>query len=140
VSWHAEAACAGLTSLFFREVKPSQQPAHNRQLKAICATCPVHRECLDEAVLNREEFYIWGGLTPTERRQRHRGGRSAYHVAIDERRNLAADIARKANAEGVNSRLAVAEALGISRQRSYRLLDCMEKAGYDLGEPAERAS
>jgi hypothetical protein len=34
---------------------------HGRQAKAVCATCPVWRECLEGAVERREEHGIWGG-------------------------------------------------------------------------------
>ena len=36
--------------------------------KAICAQCPVKRDCLDYAVAIREPHGIWGGLNELERR------------------------------------------------------------------------
>ena len=39
-----------------------------RQAKAVCATCPVHKECLDFALRIREPHGIWGGLNEIERR------------------------------------------------------------------------
>jgi len=36
--------------------------------KAICRTCPVLAECLAEALDNRTEFGVWGGMTERERR------------------------------------------------------------------------
>ena len=39
-----------------------------RQAKAICMTCPVRQECLDYAVDSREDWGIWGGATPNQRR------------------------------------------------------------------------
>lgn len=35
--------------------------------KALCATCPVRRECLEYANDNDEREGIWGGMTTTER-------------------------------------------------------------------------
>ncbi|HYZ53175.1 MAG TPA: WhiB family transcriptional regulator [Streptosporangiaceae bacterium] len=36
--------------------------------KAVCAGCPVARECLDWALRMGEAAGIWGGTTPEERR------------------------------------------------------------------------
>ena len=38
------------------------------EAKEICAVCPIKSECLDYA-LTYEEYGIWGGATPSERRQ-----------------------------------------------------------------------
>lgn len=34
----------------------------------ICAQCPVRRECLESALDNNEQFGIWGGFSPNERK------------------------------------------------------------------------
>ena len=36
--------------------------------KAICKGCPVLAECLADALDNRTEFGVWGGMTERERR------------------------------------------------------------------------
>lgn len=36
--------------------------------RRICAACPVRDECLDVALDRGEDFGMWGGLTPAERR------------------------------------------------------------------------
>jgi WhiB family redox-sensing transcriptional regulator len=36
--------------------------------KAICQRCPVIAECLADALDNRMEFGVWGGMTERERR------------------------------------------------------------------------
>lgn len=36
--------------------------------KAICKGCPVVAQCLAEALDNRTEFGVWGGMTERERR------------------------------------------------------------------------
>ena len=41
--------------------------AQNRA-KAICMGCPVRTECLADALDNRVEFGVWGGMTERERR------------------------------------------------------------------------
>ncbi len=41
--------------------------AQNRA-KAVCQGCPVRTECLADALDNRVEFGVWGGMTERERR------------------------------------------------------------------------
>jgi WhiB family redox-sensing transcriptional regulator len=37
--------------------------------KSICKGCPVKRECLEYALVNRERDGVWGGLGERERRR-----------------------------------------------------------------------
>ncbi|MDA8313056.1 MAG: WhiB family transcriptional regulator [Actinomycetota bacterium] len=63
-SWRRRAACRGLDpALFFPEIGESAAAP-----KAVCAQCPVSRECLDFALVNAETEGIWGGTTPRARR------------------------------------------------------------------------
>ncbi len=41
--------------------------AQNRA-KIVCQACPVRTECLSDALDNRVEFGVWGGMTERERR------------------------------------------------------------------------
>lgn len=61
--WVARGACltADPDSLFVRGA--AQQSA-----KTVCQRCPVIAECLAEALDNRTEFGVWGGMTERERR------------------------------------------------------------------------
>jgi len=61
--WAIEAACRTTDpdSLFV------QGAAQNRA-KAICVGCVVRTECLADALDNRVEFGVWGGMTERERR------------------------------------------------------------------------
>jgi WhiB family redox-sensing transcriptional regulator len=61
--WAAQAACRATDpdTLFV------QGAAQNR-VKAICLGCPVRTECLADALDNRVEFGVWGGMTERERR------------------------------------------------------------------------
>ncbi len=61
--WTASAACraAHPDDLFVTGA------AQNRA-KAICLGCPVRTECLADALDNRVEFGVWGGMTERERR------------------------------------------------------------------------
>lgn len=63
VDWAAYALCSGNDpdALFVRG--KAQHDA-----KAICKACPVLMQCLAEALDNRTEFGVWGGMTERERR------------------------------------------------------------------------
>lgn len=65
--WMTQKACSPKTADLFFEKQESQIQVD--QAKAICESCPVKRDCLDHAVLNREREGIWGGLKPGERRR-----------------------------------------------------------------------
>jgi WhiB family redox-sensing transcriptional regulator len=61
--WSARSACndADPDELFVTGA------AQNRA-KAVCFGCPVRTECLSDALDNRVEFGVWGGMTERERR------------------------------------------------------------------------
>ena len=61
--WASRGACrtADPDTLFV------QGAAQNRA-KLICRGCPVRTECLADALDNRIEFGVWGGMTERERR------------------------------------------------------------------------
>lgn len=61
--WAVRAACNGTDpdELFV------QGAAQNRA-KLICMGCEVRTECLADALDNRVEFGVWGGMTERERR------------------------------------------------------------------------
>src|SRR4051794_721626 len=63
LEWASQARCSSQDpdALFVRG--KAQHDA-----KAICRTCPVLAECLAEALDNRTEFGVWGGMTERERR------------------------------------------------------------------------
>ncbi|MFC4565134.1 WhiB family transcriptional regulator [Nocardiopsis mangrovi] len=44
------------------------QGAAQNRAKMICRGCPVRTECLAEALDERIEFGVWGGMTERERR------------------------------------------------------------------------
>jgi WhiB family transcriptional regulator, redox-sensing transcriptional regulator len=61
--WISQAAC--------REEDPDSlfvQGAAQNRAKHICGGCPVRVECLADALDNRTEFGVWGGMTERERR------------------------------------------------------------------------
>jgi WhiB family transcriptional regulator, redox-sensing transcriptional regulator len=61
--WAALAACRSRDpdALF---VKGAEQ----NRAKLVCVGCPVRTECLADALDNRVEFGVWGGMTERERR------------------------------------------------------------------------
>ena len=61
--WASRGACrtADPDTLFV------QGAAQNR-VKTVCMSCPVRTECLADALDNRIEFGVWGGMTERERR------------------------------------------------------------------------
>src|ERR1051326_5086014 len=61
--WSAQAAC--------RTTDPDElfvQGAAQNRAKSVCHGCPVRAECLADALDNRVEFGVWGGMTERERR------------------------------------------------------------------------
>jgi len=76
--WRAGANCGDADpELFFAEGNKAPGREMIRQARAICQECPVRIDCLDEAINKKEEFGIWGGLTPTERQASERKTRLA---------------------------------------------------------------
>jgi len=61
--WTLHAACRTMGDALFPDAKDQAQT------KKICFGCPVCADCLAEALDNRIEWGIWGGMTERERRQ-----------------------------------------------------------------------
>ena len=63
VNWTTRGACLQIApdDLFV-------QGAAQRSARAVCAACTVKLECLADALDNRVEFGVWGGMTERERR------------------------------------------------------------------------
>ena len=62
-AWVAQSAC--------RNADPDElfvTGAAQNRAKAVCMGCPVRTECLADALDNRVEFGVWGGMTERERR------------------------------------------------------------------------
>lgn len=61
--WAAQGSCrTGDPDVLF------VQGAEQNRAKAMCMGCPVRTECLADALDNRVEFGVWGGMTERERR------------------------------------------------------------------------
>ena len=61
--WTTRAKCRGMADGLFPEA------ADQKRARTICGGCPVRYECLAEALDNRIEWGVWGGMTERERRQ-----------------------------------------------------------------------
>ena len=58
-----------------RDVDPDQlfvQGAAQRKAAAICRNCPVLQDCAADALDNKVEFGVWGGMTERQRRALHK--------------------------------------------------------------------
>jgi WhiB family redox-sensing transcriptional regulator len=95
--WAAQAAC--------RTTDPDTlfvQGAAQNRVKAICVGCAVRTECLADALDNRVEFGVWGGMTERERRAllRRRPNVTSWRVLLQtaqsefERQTLLGQISR----------------------------------------------
>lgn len=82
--WRRRAAC--------RDGDPDRlfvRGAAQREVKGVCFGCPVRTECLAEALDNRIEFGVWGGMTERERRAllRRRPDVESWHSLLDAARS-----------------------------------------------------
>lgn len=79
LDWQTQAACKGMTELFFPEVGKGR--SDGTRAKHICWNeCPVQQACLDYALsypVNQDDLGIWGGYSAKERRQLRRHGDAA---------------------------------------------------------------
>ena len=60
--WTMRAKCRGMEDALFPEA------SDQKRAKLVCSGCPVRFECLAEALDNRIEWGVWGGMNERERR------------------------------------------------------------------------
>lgn len=80
--WALQAKCRGMEDALF--VEASEQ----KRARSVCAGCPVRSECLAEALDNRIEWGVWGGMTERERRlllRQHPDVKSWRSVLVSQR-------------------------------------------------------
>ncbi|WP_280177671.1 WhiB family transcriptional regulator [Mycobacterium attenuatum] len=88
----AQARAAWVAKALCRNIDPEElfvRGAAQREAAAICRNCPVILECAADALDNRVEYGIWGGLTERQRRallKRHPEVQS-WAAFINARRN-----------------------------------------------------
>ncbi|MGW6917623.1 WhiB family transcriptional regulator [Kitasatospora sp. NPDC054939] len=69
-NWQLRAECRTVDSaVFFHPSNERGAAAKDRDeaAKQVCGRCPVRIECRRHALLTREPYGVWGGLTETER-------------------------------------------------------------------------
>ena len=85
--WAVKAAC--------REQQPDDlfvKGAEQNRAKLVCGGCPVRIECLVEALDNRIEWGVWGGLTERERRALiKRAPDASWRTVFESAREVAVD-------------------------------------------------
>ena len=59
--WTVAAKCKGMADAMFPE-------ADQKRARQVCADCPVRLQCLAEALDDRIQYGVWGGMTERERR------------------------------------------------------------------------
>lgn len=73
--WHTWALCGGMPfSAFFgaaNDERPTMKRSEISAARAVCAGCPVKRECLQWALERREQFGVWGGTSGRQRARMH---------------------------------------------------------------------
>ncbi|WP_082581201.1 WhiB family transcriptional regulator [Leifsonia sp. Root227] len=72
-NWEEHAACKNRdTELFFQPLGTSE----TEKAKRVCATCPVKRQCLTDALQysDSEDFGVLGGLDEKQRSRLRRAG------------------------------------------------------------------
>ncbi len=60
--WRAQGRCVD-SGVDFHD------PAQEAQALVLCRSCPVQPTCLQEALDNEEEWGVWGGTNPGQRRR-----------------------------------------------------------------------
>lgn len=68
--WQLQGACRGMDSaVFFHPEGERGQARADREERAkqVCLNCPVLRQCRRHALLVREPYGVWGGLSASER-------------------------------------------------------------------------
>jgi WhiB family redox-sensing transcriptional regulator len=80
-AWTVQGACYGMNGKGFYPER-GESVAEG---KAVCARCPVRATCLAEALLKRERFGIWGGVSERGRQRM----RAEFFKALAERSEAA---------------------------------------------------
>lgn len=112
--WRTHAACRGMSPSMFVVERGEDTSA----AKAICATCPVTTECLDDAIATRD-LGIRGGTSERDRRTRAQPGPTRSEKLTLEARKLA---------ERGYHIDEIADRLGVTVRSAHRYLLAAERA------------
>lgn len=70
-----KAPCVGVTSTFYgphvdlRDERKASREFREARCRAACQTCFMRLECLSFALLGKEIYGVWGGMSPGDRRE-----------------------------------------------------------------------
>ena len=64
LDWQADGLCREIGG----DLMYPEQWESARAAKSACMACAVRIECLDYALATSQEWGVWGGMTPTQRR------------------------------------------------------------------------
>lgn len=81
--WQLQAKCRGMDSeVFFHSEgeRGASKKIRANAAKAICAECPVIRQCAEHALRVREPYGVWGGMSEEEREAIYRQRRLVVAV------------------------------------------------------------
>lgn len=81
-AWAARGLCVNVDD---PDVFYPADGSRGTKARRICDRCPVRAECLEYALASDEEFGIWGGLDPRERRNLKR--RASQRAVAEVRRS-----------------------------------------------------
>ncbi|OLT20565.1 hypothetical protein BJF81_04655 [Ornithinimicrobium sp. CNJ-824] len=73
--WQFQGLCRTTNPDIFFHPEGERGPSRRRRearAKAICAQCPVLRECREHALAVHEPYGVWGGMTEEEREEVYR--------------------------------------------------------------------
>lgn len=117
LSWQDDALCAEVgTDPFFPEKGDGSLEA-----KSICGICRVREQCLVFAISTNQQHGIWGGLTPSQRRNA-----KLSHESAEPQDSQEVTVMRLWNRK--NSAEQIADQLGISSRTVHRIVSRSKKA------------
>ena len=67
---HGGVPCEKYPHLFYPEdyPDPEQRAVAAKAAKTLCHSCPIIEQCFEYALETNQEFGIWGGTSPAERK------------------------------------------------------------------------
>lgn len=99
--WASQGACLDSDpDLFFPIAASGPGLQQIAQAKAVCACCPVRRECLQYALATHQVHGVWGGTSEEERqppRSRGLDRTPGHHVPGDRPRQAAPPVQHRTN-------------------------------------------
>lgn len=61
--WHEDAECAKPVNRIYIKNFFANKPSQQRAALKLCEACPVRKECLQDALEEKQTWGVWGGLT-----------------------------------------------------------------------------